>query len=196
MSPPKQDWPTAGEWPDATESATAEGGGLRVSPTENKVCWQPPPREGRSCSDIVRAGAPALLWHPAGRARSPCRVEVHVPHAVPCAPCACNLSLCTVCCARCHTHTYTCLPCVPWLACSMRCALCHWCTLSLCSLVLCTIGRPLCCLCPRVCLPCLPVTTLNPLTCLNPKGGHSVYWSICYIIDPPLGEHETPMGIS
>ena len=55
-----------------------------------------------------RVRAPALLWHPAGRARGPCRVEVHAQRAQPCAPCACAICVvpCAICrCALCPVST-------------------------------------------------------------------------------------------
>ena len=176
MSRPGRTGPPAGESPDAAKGASAEWGGLRASPIENRVCWWPPPREGRSCSDVAPAGTPAVLWHPTGRTRSPCRVEVHVLCPVPCAPCA--VSTCAICrCALCvvlgaaRTPTPACPVCLGWRApCAVRCATC---APSACAAWCCALWIVLCAVSARV--SACPVHPTSPTTACGGRGGRAEF---------------------
>ena len=64
----------AGELPGAARGAFAGGGGLRASPTENKVGWRPAWEAGCASRVVEGAGVTALFLCPDRRARGPCAV--------------------------------------------------------------------------------------------------------------------------
>ena len=150
-----------GGWPYGPLKIKFAGGRLQGGGGSCGAC-------GRACTTVAPHRARPQSLQGGGARAACCTLCPLCSCNMRCAPC--NLSLCTVHCARRCTHTYTCLPCVPGLSCLMRCVLCQWCTLSLCTWC-CALWVVLCAACAHVatCLAC-PVHPASPTTACRGTG--------------------------